>query len=235
MYTYGVVKNGDTYINSNVLLYSTVSTRTTNNSGGSTTVTLSFETYSGYDALGENTFDGKANLSVHQYIYDVLGHKVADVVTNVSSLPSTMDACVGELDYGYDALGRTVLYTSRAPQPSAGEQGTVLNQVLDQYDGLGNLIKEYQENNGAVNTSSSAVVEYNYDANFSSNYSRLNYTLYPNGRAEWVIYNDPGEPADAIDNAISRPDAQADSNYNSTTGARPPRCPPILKRWRTLA
>ena len=39
----------------------------------------------------------------------------------------------------------------------------MLNQVEYQYDSNGNLDKEYQEHDGAVNTSTSIYVGYGYD------------------------------------------------------------------------
>jgi len=60
-----------------------------------------------------------------------------------------------------------------------------VNQVQDVYNGYGQLITQYQEHGGAVNTASSAKVQYGYSQPTGANYSRLSSETYPNGGC-WI-------------------------------------------------
>jgi hypothetical protein len=81
---------------------------------------------------------------------------------------------------------------------------TVENQVEDVYNGYGQMTKQYQETSGAVNTSTSANVQYGYSQPTGTNYSRLVSLTYPNGRVEDYGYNT------GIDTTISRISTIAD-------------------------
>ena len=74
----------------------------------------------------------------------------------------------------YDALGRMVLATSYS-------YGAVVNQVQRIYDGLGNLVKEYQSSSGSVDTSTTSSVQYQYDTSYEGddNYNSLTGVTYP--------------------------------------------------------
>ena len=79
----------------------------------------------------------------------------------------------------YDILGRREMITSY-DNPTVGS-GSVVNQVQFSYDDFGQLVTEYQEHGGAVNTSTSLKVGYSY-ADGSSGTIRLTKMTYPDGR-----------------------------------------------------
>ena len=81
-----------------------------------------------------------------------------------------------------------------------------MNQVEDVYNGLGQLITEYQAASGAVNTSSTPSMQYSYNLmSGGTNNSRLVTMTYPNGRVLTYNYNT------GLDNNISRLSSISDS------------------------
>jgi RHS repeat-associated protein len=177
-YVYGVTG----VINSNDLMRSTVYP----DNGQPRT-----ESYS-YDALGERTGMTDRNGTAHAYTYDVLGRQTADAVT---ALGAGADGAVRRLETAYDTQGNASLFTSY----DASVGGNVVNQVLRQYNGLGQLTAEYQAHGGAVDTSSTPAVRYAYsEMAGGANHSRLVSMTYPNGRA--LSYN----YAAGVDGAVSR-------------------------------
>ena len=135
--------------------------------------------------------------------YDVLGRQTADAVT---TLGSGVNGTVRRLTTAYNSDDPPYLYTSY----NAAVGGTIVNQVEDVYDGLGQLTGEYQEQAGAVNTSTSAEVQYAYtQMSGGQNNSRLTQMVYPNGRTiDDVLQHRPGQ-------LISRLSAIADDNGGS--------------------
>ena len=108
------------------------------------------------------------NGNVHTLTYDVLGRVVSDAVT---TLGSGVDGAVRRIEYAYDGQGNAYLVTSY----NAASGGSIVNQVQRAFNGLGQLITEYQEHGGAVNTSTSAKVQYGWSEMPSgANHSRLN-------------------------------------------------------------
>ncbi len=184
-YVYGVTSS---VINSNDLLAQTVYPA----NGQPNT-----ESY-GYDALGEMTtkkdrnFNAPLNLpQTHMYTYDVLGRQTSDMVT---VLGTGVDNAVLRLDTAYDTGDRPYLYTSYADTMG----NTVVNQVKQVYNGLGQLITEYQSHSGAV-TDGTPSVQYAYtEMSNGTNNSRLTTMTYPNGRV--IIDNYSA----GLDDAISR-------------------------------
>ena len=95
-----------------------------------------------------------------------------------------VDGAVRRIETAYDTAGRAFQFTSF----DAKAGGNVVNQVRQDYNGLGQLIAEYQEHGGAVNTSTSKKVQYTYsEMTGGANHSRLTEITYPNGRD--VNYN----------------------------------------------
>src|SRR5207244_5162510 len=100
----------------------------------------------------------------------------------------------------YDTGGRAYLYTSYSDTGGT----TIVNQVQQVYNGLGQLITEYQSHSGAVNTSTTPKVQYGYSFVATSggpNHSRLVSITYPNTatvRAVSYNYNS------GVDDRISR-------------------------------
>ena len=137
---------------------------------------------------------------IHAYGYDVLGRLTSDAVT---TLGAAVDGTVQMLATAYDTGGRPYLYTSY----SSPTGGTIVNQVQDVYNGLGQLTTEYQSTSGAVNTNSTPNVQYAYTqmANGVNNSRQVSMT-YPNGRVLNYNYNT------GIDNSISRLSSISDSS-----------------------
>src|SRR5262249_61953167 len=83
------------------------------------------------------------------------------------------------IEPAYAPGGRPSLATSY----DAASAGNIVNQVQQVYNGLGQLITEYQSHSGAVNTSPTPKVQYAYSEMASgANHSRLTSITYPNGR-----------------------------------------------------
>jgi RHS repeat-associated protein len=110
-----------------------------------------------YDLQGEMTSMEDQNQTTHQYAYDGVGHLLSD---SISSFGAGVDTTVASIDYAYKVCGKLLSVSSE------DSSGDVLNEVYYQYDSNGNLVAEYQEQNGAVNTadlSATLSVGYGYD------------------------------------------------------------------------
>ena len=121
------------------------------------------------------------NGNTHSYAYDVLGRQISDTVTTFGA---GVDGSVRRIDTAYDQQGNAYLFTSYAD--TAGT--TVVNQVEDLFNGLGQLTTEYQSISGAVDSSTTPSVQYAYtEMSGEQNNSRLVSMTYPNGRV--LSYN----------------------------------------------
>jgi hypothetical protein len=130
--------------------------------------------------------------TVHTYTFDVLGRQTADAVT---TLGSGVDGAVRRLETAFNTQGLAYLFTSY----NAASGGSIVNQVQDGFNGLGQLTVEYQAHSGAVNTGTSPKVQYAYtEMAGGANNSRQTSLTYPNGRVLGYTY------ASGIDTAISR-------------------------------
>ena len=71
---------------------------------------------------------------------------------------------INSIQYAYKVCGKLLSVSSyhdfSAIEPA---EGSIANQVSYQYDTNGNLVDEYQEHNGAVQSSQSLYVAYGYD------------------------------------------------------------------------
>ncbi len=181
-HVYGVTTDSGSALNSNDLLAATIYPDTG-------TGQLNTESYT-YDALGElatkmeRNFNSSLNLSqTHAYTYDVLGRQTSDAVT---VLGDGVDGSVLRLDMAYDTGGRPYLYTSYADTDGT----TVVNQFQQVYNGLGQLITEYQSHYGPVDPTSTPSVQYAYsEMAGGANHSRLVSMTYPDGRVIHYGYN----------------------------------------------
>ena len=198
-YVYGVTTASNSGLNSNDVLaqvrYADKST------GAASTALADRKTYT-VNALGVTTGLTDPNGTVHAYAYDALGRQTSDSVTTLVA-GAGIDGAVRRLQTAYDAGGRAYLFTSY----NAASGGTVVNQVQRTYDGLGQLVAEYQEHSGAVNTSTTPKVQYAYSFNPASggaNSSRLASMTYPNGRVVNYSYGT------GLDLAIGRVNAIID-------------------------
>jgi RHS repeat-associated protein len=194
-YIYGTTQAGGSGVNSNDLLNAiNYPDKTTGNPSNSEKERFTV------NALGQRTSFTDRNGTVHDYVYDVLGRQTVDAVV---TLGSGVDGSVRRLTTAYDTGGRPYLYTSYATFTG----GTIVNQVQDVYNGLGQLTTEYQSTSGAVNTSSTPNVQYAYSQMAGgANHSRLVSMTYPNGRVINYNYNT------GLDDTISRLSSISDSS-----------------------
>ncbi len=198
-YIYGVSAATGSNITSNDLLYQTVYPAV---AGTADTVSTA------YSALGQVIQSTDRNGNVHQYTYDTAGRKISDTVT---TLGAGVDGGVRRIDTAYNAQGLAYLYTSYAD--TAGTQ--IVNQVENIYNGLGQLAFQYQAVTGAVDISTTPVVEYTYSS--PANGSRITSMVYPNGRT--IDYNYSGTNLNsALDNAIGRLDSISDGANSGGVG-----------------
>ncbi len=154
------------------------------------------DTYT-YNALGETTGFTDRNGTAHAYSFDVLGRPTADAVTLASG--STVDNSVLRLETAYDTQGNPYLLTSY----NATSGGSIVNQVLRQYNGLGQLTAEFQANSGAVDTSTTPAVYYTYtEMAGGANNSRLTEMSYG-----WFVDYNYGSSG-SVDDRISRMDQE---------------------------
>ena len=127
------------------------------------------------NALGQTLSSTDRNGSVHTLGYDVLGRVVSDAVT---TLGSGVDGAVRRIETAYDGQGNPYLVTSY----DAATSGSIVNQIQRVFNGIGQLITEYQSHSGAVNTSTTPKVQYAYSEMPSgANHSRLTSITYPSG------------------------------------------------------
>jgi RHS repeat-associated protein len=130
----------------------------------------------------------------------VVGRLTADAIT---TLGAGVDGAVRRLEVGYDGRGNPYLFTSY----SAATSGSILNQVQREYNSLGQLITEYQEHSGAVNTETTPSVQYAYsEMADEANHSRLVSMTYPDGRVLEYNY------ASGLDDNISRLTSLSDNS-----------------------
>src|SRR5205823_2044539 len=130
------------------------------------------ETYN-VNGLGDRLTFTDRNGNVHSYSYNVLGRPTSDSVT---TLGTGVDGAVRRIDTAYDTQGNAYLFTSYSDTGGT----TTVNQVQRAFNGLGQLITEYQAHSGAVNTSTSPKVQYTYsEMAGGANHSRLTSITYP--------------------------------------------------------
>src|SRR5262249_22127740 len=148
-YDYGVTIAGGSAINSNDLLamvkYPDPSSGQPSSSSGNQ------ESYTDNRLRGTQTYQDP-NGNVHTYAYDVLGRQPQAAVTTPGP---GVDGSVRLRSVTYNALGLPYLYSS----DSSPYGGSVVNQVEDVYNGLGQLTGEYQQDGGPVNTQTSPEVQ----------------------------------------------------------------------------
>ena len=135
--------------------------------------------------------------TVHAFDFDALGRQTQDRVT---ALGSGVDGTVRRIATSYDVMGRREKVSSH-DNPTVGS-GSIANEVQFAYDDFGQLVTEYQEHGGAVNTSTSLKVGYSY-ANGSSNTIRMTKMTYPDGRELNYGYGSAGSTDDALSRVAS--------------------------------
>ncbi len=100
------------------------------------------ETYT-VNALGQQKSKTDRNGNVHSYTFDVLGRLTIDAVT---TLGTGVNGAVRRLETAYDGQGNAYLVTSY----DAATLGNIVNQVQRDFNGLGQLTREYQAHAGQV-------------------------------------------------------------------------------------
>jgi RHS repeat-associated protein len=158
-----------------------------------------------YNALGQKTAFTDQNQTTHNYGYDVLGRLTSDSIPTGGFGTGISNQTWG-VAFSYDDAGRPYQQSSY----SNSALSTVENQSRELYNGYGQLIQQYQEYAGAVNTSSSASIQYTYSQPSGTNYSRLTAMTYPNGRVLDYGYNT------GLDDTISRVSYEADDGGSSS-------------------
>ena len=139
-------------------------------------------------------FFGQHQLT-HEYEFDVVGRPIADIA---STLGSGIDDAVAVMTTEYDSAGRTYRFSSWTITGYLSQEGPV-NQVVREFNGFGQVTREYQEFEGAVDEET-LYVEYGYSD--SGNQSLLESMNYPN--------NQGYDPELAITyDAIGRPISQS--------------------------
>src|SRR5207245_4900872 len=146
-YVFGVTVTGGSNIYSNDILSAVqYPDPTTGNPSSSQQVSYTV------NALGQNLTMTDRDGNVHTMSYDVLGRLTADAVT---TLGTGVDGTIRRIETAYDTGGRPYLFTSY----NAASGGSIVNQVQDAFNGLGQLITEYQSHSGVVNTGTTPKVQ----------------------------------------------------------------------------
>jgi len=119
---------------------------------------------------------------------------------DLSNLQSgqNVDNTILRIGRTYDDLGRVETVASYSDTSGT----TAVNQVKYEYNGWGEVSREYQEHDGAVDAAT-LFVQYDYDDGASggvAKYVRLSQVTYPNGREVHYGYGTTG----AIDDIMSR-------------------------------
>ncbi|NUQ65008.1 MAG: RHS repeat-associated core domain-containing protein, partial [Pirellulales bacterium] len=162
-----------------------------------------------YNRQGERIEKKDQNGTVHAYDFDRLGRLVHDRVTTVGT---AVDNAALRISTTYDVRG-LVEKTTTYDSPTAGS-GSVVNEVVFEYNETGQPSKEYQEHSGAKDANT-LYVGYNYDTTASSGAFmkglRPTSVRYPNGRLVHFTYGS----SDEMNDALNRLAATNDDNSGS--------------------
>ncbi len=131
---------------------------------------------------------------VHVYEFDELGRQIHDRVTTPGS---GVDTAVLRLSTTYEVRGMATTLTSW--DNATINSGSAVNECQFVYNDFSQLITDYQEHDGAVNTSTTPQVQYGYEDG-SANTVRPVTLTYPNGRVLTYGYG----TSNGIDDAVSR-------------------------------
>ncbi|HUY35939.1 MAG TPA: RHS repeat-associated core domain-containing protein [Pirellulales bacterium] len=165
-----------------------------------------------YNRLGEVKQATDQRGVTHAFDRDLLGRQVDDrvIATEPSSsssgssssggVPSGVDTTVLRIELSYEVRGMVAGVTSY-DNPTVG-LGNVVNDVERVFNDFSQVTTEYQEHNGAVNTSTSPNAQYQY-ADGSANTIRATGMTYPNGRVLNFGYGTSGGTDDALSRIAS--------------------------------
>ena len=135
-----------------------------------------------YNRQGQRKRTRDQNGSIHDYTFDALGRQTADTVT---TLANGIDGTVRRIGTSYEVRGLVEKITSYGDTTGT----SVVNEVQNVYNSFSQLTTQYQEPNGAVNTGTSAKVQYTY-ADGSTNTIRPETLIYPSGTVLEYKYDD---------------------------------------------
>jgi RHS repeat-associated protein len=144
-----------------------------------------------YDRAGQQTSMTDPNGTIHQYSYDSAGRRVADIVL---TLGSGVDGAVRRIEHSYDNRMRISNVTSY----DAITAGNIQSDIQYQYNDFGQVVKEFQQHDAAVDVSSSLKTEYTF-ADGSTNSIRGLSLVYPDGRELEYDYGVTGGQTDRLD------------------------------------
>jgi RHS repeat-associated protein len=150
--------------------------------------------FNSYNRQGQRRGKSDQRGCVHVYDFDQLGRQTHDRVTTSGS---GVDTAVLRLSTSYEVRGMATKLTSW--NNASVSSGSVVNECQFVYNTFGQLIIDYQEHGGAVNTSTSPKVQYGY-ANGSADTIRPATLTYPNGHVLTYGYG----TTNGIDDALSR-------------------------------
>ncbi|NUQ66081.1 MAG: RHS repeat-associated core domain-containing protein, partial [Pirellulales bacterium] len=149
-----------------------------------------------YNRQGERIEKKDQNGTVHAHDFDRLGRLIHDRVTTVGT---GIDNAALRISTTYDVRG-LVEKTTTYDSPAVGS-GSVVNEVVFEYNETGQPSKEYQEHSGAKDANT-LYVGYNYDTSASAGVFtkslRATSIRYPNGRLVHFTYGSSGEMNDAL-------------------------------------
>ena len=180
---YGVTAAQGSLLNSKALVYQKVYPDSTGTTDRVTYI---------YNRQGQVTTMTDQAGTTHGYAYDKFGRVLEDAATFPGG--SILDETVKKITRSYEVRGMLEAVSS------IGSGTTVLNEVKLTYNAYGQLARDYQEHDGAVN-SGTLFVAYSY-ADGSANTIRRTGVTYPDGTTTISTGYD-GTAADAL----SRPDA----------------------------
>jgi RHS repeat-associated protein len=162
-----------------------------------------------YNRQGERIEKKDQNGTVHVYEFDPLGRVIHDRVT---TLGTGIDGAVRRTSTTYEVRGMREKVTS-CDNATVGS-GSVVNEVVFDYNDLGQLVKEYQEHEGAKDANT-LYLQYNFDESASGGKFtkglRPSSVRYPNGRLVHLTYGSTDSMADVL----NRLDAIKDDSSGS--------------------
>jgi RHS repeat-associated protein len=154
-----------------------------------------------YNRQGQLKETKDQNGTVHAFEFDQLGRPIHDRVT---TLGSGVDGAVRRVSTAYEVRGLVDKVTCY-DNATIGS-GSVVNEVVREYNDLGALTKEYQEHSGAK-TGSTPYVGYNYDTTASAGEFteglRPTSLRYPNGRLVHYTYGSSGSADDCLNRLLA--------------------------------
>ena len=145
-----------------------------------------------YDRLGRvhSTTDQRG--VTHEFLYNTAGRLKGDVVDLSGELPDqNVDDTITAIGTTYDDLGRVEFVSSLCGEDTNedGLPDEVVNQVKEEYNGWGQVAREYQAHDGVVDTgvNGTPFVQYDYDDGYENpsetsrpaKYVRLQSVTYP--------------------------------------------------------